>query len=151
MAKEKLIRELLIYPGFDKRNPEPSKNYGIHGCEVVFYIHSPRRSKTVQFKAYTDWLPLNVQEEEHNKSGSYNPTATHVGVQPMGADLGYHSPKPMYKGQTRMDCDLSKRGYCYYDGSSLNADRVRDVMLKEGSEGVWRELEEYYNEIFKEK
>lgn len=152
----KLQRELIIIPGFDKRSDESSKNYGVHGCEVVFYLHGPRKTKTVQLKLSTDWLPLNVQKERMGvdvaDTVSY-PEVCQVVVseQPMGMDLGYHSPRPKYKGQPRRNCDLSKRGYCYYDGSGLAADGVRDVLLKEGSEGVWRELEEYYNSTFPTK
>lgn len=154
MSKEKLVREFVIYPGYDKRSDDPKKDYGIHGCEIAFYVHSPRKTKTVQFKCYTDWLPLHVQKERMGKdvTGMFPDVCQNViGEQPSGVDLGYHSPKPMYKGQGRMECNLSKRGYCYYDGSSLNADRLRDVMLDEGSDGVWRELEDYYYETFGEQ
>jgi hypothetical protein len=37
---------------------------------------------------------------------------------------------------------------CYYDGSSLNAERIFDVLTAEGDEGVWRELEAYYHATF---
>ena len=47
-----------------------------------------------------------------------------------------------------MECNLSKRGYCYYDGSGLNADKLRDIMLEKGSDAVWKELEDYYHETF---
>lgn len=149
----KLIKEFLIIPGYDTRSDDPSKNYGVHGCEVVFYLHSPKKSKTVQFKCFTDWLPLNVQKERMgvDVAGSVAyPDVCQVVVseQPTGADLGYHSSRPMYRGQTRMECNLSKRGYCYYDGSGLAAELVRNVMLDEGSEGVWRELEDYYYRTF---
>ena len=59
----KLTREIVVYPGYDKRNPDPTKNYGIHGCDVRFYLKNARSSKIIQFVAYTDWLPSNVQEE----------------------------------------------------------------------------------------
>jgi len=40
-------------------------------------------------------------------------------------------------------------GGCQYDGSSLNAERIYNVLLEEGDLGVWRELETYYNRLFK--
>lgn len=146
----KLKREFKIYPAWDKRNPNPHKNYGIHGCELAFYVHDARKSKWVQFKVFTCWLPKNVQEEYHYKTGSYEPSVTHIGEQPSAADLGYHSPKKMYSAQTRMKCEF-RNGYCYYDGSGLNAERVRDILLKEGSDGVWKELEKYWHETFAPK
>lgn len=150
----KFIRELVIHPGYDKRNPDPKKNYGIHGCTVRFLLHNPRRSRSVQFVAYTDWMPKNVQDEHMGKDVDPRTTAypdvcqVVTGTQPMGADLGYHSNRPMYRGQERMKCDLGKRGWCYYDGSSLAADEVRDTLLAEGSEGVWSMLEKYYIATF---
>lgn len=46
------------------------------------------------------------------------------------------------------ECKHVKGGKCYYDGSGLNADRVFEILRREGSDGVWRELEEYYTETF---
>lgn len=136
-----LVRELIITPGFDKRDADPKKNYGVGGCNLRFYVHNARRTKSVQLILYTCWLPPKTQEEAMYKDH-------HIGTQPMGADLGYHSPKPMYKGQSRMVCDLSKRGYCFYDGSGLAADRLRDILLTEGSDKTWEALEEYWHELF---
>lgn len=132
-----LERRVVFQPAFDKRDPNPSKNYGIHGVDMRMYVIGPRGA--VQFVLYTDWHLPHVDEELRAKG---------VRIQPMPADLGYHSPIPTYKGQEdwgRDDCDLIGCR-CYYDGSGLNAERIYEVLLREGSEGVWRELETYYNE-----
>jgi hypothetical protein len=70
---------------------------------------------------------------------------------PMPADLGYHSPIPHYEGQIVVDehCKYLDGRPCYYDGSGLNALRVYNILLEKGSEGVWKELEEYYENTFK--
>lgn len=140
----RLTREIRIRPGYDKRNPDPKKNYGVHGCEVMFYLHSPGKIKSVYLVLYTDWLPLNVQKEEMG-SGVIQQV---IGEQPMASDLGYHSPVPFYDGQSKRPCDISKNGYCYSDGSGLEGERVRNIMLEEGDDGVWRELETYWREVF---
>lgn len=69
---------------------------------------------------------------------------------PMPTDLGYHSPEPRHEGQKRMtkSCEWLDGKPCYYDGSGLAAQRVFEVLLKEGDEGVWRELEAYYGRLF---
>jgi hypothetical protein len=69
---------------------------------------------------------------------------------PYPADLGYHSPVPMYEGQDdfTQSCPVLGGKPCYYDGSALNADKIFDVLRAEGHEGVWRELEAYYNRTF---
>ena len=132
-----LERRVEFSPAFDKRNPNPAKNYGIHGVDLRMYVVGPRGA--VQFVLYTDWHLPHVDEELRAKGARLAPTP---------ADLGYHSPIPTYEGQedySRDDCHLLG-GRCYYDGSGLNAERIYDVLLREGSDGVWRELEAYYDE-----
>jgi hypothetical protein len=55
----------------------------------------------------------------------------------------------MWDGQEPIsdDCDILG-GKCYYDGSGLNAEPVYELLLREGSDGVWKSLGEYYNECF---
>jgi hypothetical protein len=97
-------------------------------------------------------------------------------MKPMPADLGYHSPKPRYAGQRPMahrytSFSINKEtgkfippvygdpvvckylpgdAVCYYDGSSLNARRIYGVLIAEGEEAVWQELEDYYKQTFEE-
>lgn len=68
----------------------------------------------------------------------------------MPTDLGYHSPKPMYEGQSKMEgkCELVEGGVCYYDGSGLNAYPVMKRLVAEGEDGVWAALTDYYVETF---
>lgn len=134
---EKIVQFL---PAFDKRNSDPSKNYGIHGVDLRMILKGDNGA--VQFVLYTNWQLSHVQAETDRKYFDK------FFYQPMPADLGYHSPTPRYEGQDKMKCDLFPSGECYYDGSSLNAQRIFNVLLVEGDEGVWRELEKYYKELF---
>ena len=70
---------------------------------------------------------------------------------PMPADLGYHSYEPRYEWQDPItdSCEYLNGKPCYYDGSGLNAERIYEVLLERGSDGVWQELESFYNEVFK--
>lgn len=134
-----------FYPAFDKRHPEPSKNYGIHGVDVAFYLMGPEG--TVQFKLSTGWQLPHVALELREKGAD-------ICLQTMPIDLGYHSPKPMYDGQPMMTdkCEFAPDGgKCFYDGSSLNADPIFQVLLEKGSEGVWEELSKYYRYTFFER
>lgn len=132
--KDKLERLVTILPAWDKRHKNPSKNYGVHCCDLRMVLKGPKGA--VQFILYTGWDLPHVTEE--------------YGVrEPMPADLGYHSPTPMWEDQTPMDnCPYLDGKPCYYDGSSLNAERIYRVLLEKGSDGVWAELEEYYNDTF---
>jgi len=71
--------------------------------------------------------------------------------EPLPADLGYHSPNPMYDGQESMGaCQYLDGKTCYYDGSGLDAEEIYKVLVEKGSDAVWEELEKYYVETFKE-
>ena len=56
----------------------------------------------------------------------------------------------MYDGQTSSTekCPYLNNKHCYYDGSGIAAERIYDVLLREGSDGVWKELEFYYESTF---
>lgn len=132
----KLERIVEMTPAFDKRHPDPTKNYGIGGVEIAFFLKGERG--VVQFKMGTGWfLPEN---RKPGISDSY----------PMAWDRGYHSYIPRYDGQTPIaeSCHILDGKPCYYDGSTLNAEPILEVLIREGSEGVWRELEAYYKGTF---
>jgi len=67
------------------------------------------------------------------------------------ADLGYHSPVPMYANHSAMrgQCHLLDGGTCYYDGSGLAAHAFyAKAQAQESADAVWAMLEEYYHEVF---
>lgn len=130
-------------PAFDRRDPNPDKNYGIHGVDLRMVLKGDKGA--VQFVLFTNWQLPHVQEEQKSRMTPSN----HILYEPIPADLGYHSLEPHYNGQEpRNDCEYLNGKPCYYDGSGLNAELIYQVLLKEGSEGVWKELQEYYNQVF---
>lgn len=147
---EQIVR---VTPAWDKRDPDPRKNYGIHGVDLVFILKGDKGA--VQFGLSTGWLlpeTIGLSGDTHETLYNYNRMLHAAGrsadLYPMPYDLGYHSPKPMYEGQPSLDCDLVPEGRCYYDGSGLNAYNAFAVMLREGGDGLWKYLEEYYKELF---
>lgn len=139
-----LQRILEWSPAFDRRDPNLHKNYGIHGVEMRFVVKGPLGA--VQFLLYTNWQLPHVRKEFAARGCD-----TYCLNAPMPADLGYHSPRPLYEGQEPISdkpCPYLDGKLCYYDGSGLNAERIFDVLCAEGDMGVWRELEAYYRETF---
>jgi hypothetical protein len=132
---EKLERRIDFNPAFDKRNADPSKNYGIHGVEMRWYVIGEKGA--VQFVVFTNWMLPHIEQEERTRS--WPPSLT----RPMPADVGFHSRVPMYEGQAAMEagCSLLGGGPCYYDGSAMQAQNLFDKLLVEGGEAVWIELE----------
>jgi len=143
-----LERIVEFEPAFDKRHKDPSKNYGIHGVTLKMLLKGEKGA--VQFVVYTNWQLPHVTEEQLRKPADL--VSKRVLFLPMPADLGYHSPKPMYEDQSPIteECPYLDGKRCYYDGSGLNAERIFDVLVKEGDKGVWRELEKYYKDTFSE-
>jgi hypothetical protein len=140
---EEFTKEIRIKAAFDKRHHDQKKNYGIHGMELCFYLIGSKGA--AQFIYYTPMHLKHVQQELwiRNTDKSYNP------FKGMAADIGYHSPHPMYEGQSPMagKCDLIGC-QCYYDGSTLQASEFEDEFLAGGSEAVWKMLTERYHDWF---
>lgn len=109
-------------PAYDKRDPNPLKNYGIHGVDMCWYLKGPKG--VIQFVVFN------------------------VFHKPTPAYLDYHSYIPMYEGQTSADCHLVDK--CFYGGSSLQVHSIFTILLEKGSDGVWAALEERYNQLWPE-
>jgi len=135
-----LIREVFARPAFDKRHSDPSKNYGIHGVDLRFYLKGP--AGAIQFVVYTNWHLPHVQSEMDAKPLNDFPYMFH---KPMAADIGYHARVPQYEDQPMMEADCSViGGPCYYDGSSLQAEGVFEIFVCGGTDALWEEMEQRY-------
>jgi hypothetical protein len=150
METMKLTREVTFAPAFDRRDPDPKKNYGIHGVEIRFVLKGKKGA--TQFVIYTNWFLPHVQKELYAK-GDISHRLRFNQPEPMGADIGYHSLVPQYKGQTKMKdgCQYLDGKPCYYDGSGLRADEFIPAFLAGGSDAVWKMLEEEYQRRFENK
>lgn len=130
-------REVSFRPAFDRRDAEPSKNYGIGSVRITFVLKGELGA--VQWMIGTDWDVPSARATR-----SYYPDQGKV----TGWDLGYHSPRPLYDGQSPMgECDVLE-GQCFYDGSSLNADLLVENFIAQGDAYVWAALEAYYRFTF---
>lgn len=76
-----------ITPSWDKRNPDPTKNYGIHGCDLRMVLRGELGA--VQFVMSTGWFLKSIDTSKFRSMTLY----------PMAVDIGYHSPIPMYEEQ----------------------------------------------------
>lgn len=136
---------------FDSKGCIPDKggSHGKHGLSIAFIAKGDEGA--VQFVLYTGWMPQNV-------------TATNIGFRdldygsdgslyPMPADLGYHSKKQQYEGQSTVDdnCAYCDGEPCYYDGSGLNASDAMYALCNGGDEGLWEFLDAYYECVFNDK
>lgn len=90
-----------IRPAFDKRNPDPKKDYGIGAMVVAMVLRGKRGA--VHF-IWSTAIFLEETEKRLAKSGdlnwqniSHDPERDHwfSVAKAMGYDVGYHSPKPL--------------------------------------------------------
>lgn len=133
-----------VTPAYSKRDPDTKKDYGIGACRIRFILKGPKGA--VQFMIGTTWFLPQTQRE--NRKWQYDFDCKFDQIHPQGWDVGFHSPVPMYEGQTHMDsCDVLE-GNCYYDGSSLRADEWVPNFLAGGTEWLWPKLEEEYRSLF---
>ena len=139
---EKLIE---CGPGYDKRDPNPSKDYGICGMHIRFVLIGDKGA--TQFVIFTDWYPPDTQQRLFDEA---QPGMSFFSMKPMGADVGYHSPVSQYDGQEPIDdeCPYLDGKPCHYDGSGLAADALVKVFLVEGVDAVWDELQDEYDHYF---
>lgn len=131
-----LSQTIRVLPGWDKRD----QNESYHGCEVIFILRGEKGVLTFAFA--TDWAPMNVQQQYMNGVQRTNV----IGVQPKPIDVVFHSPTPPLVPHLaqREDCPYMDNGVCYAAVSKLQATTLRDILLKEGSLGVWREMGQRY-------
>jgi hypothetical protein len=134
-------RKISFIPAFDKRDPNPSKNYGIGAVRLLFTLKGPLGA--TQWLIGTDWYCASAREHLRNFPDRQ------PAMKPEGWDLGFHGRAPVYDGQSQTHdyCDLTD-GPCFYDGSGLNADLLIEGFLTGGEDYVWRALEAYYASTF---
>src|SRR5438132_3556349 len=147
-------RRITFSPAFDRRDPDPKKNYGIHGVELRMVLLGELGA--TQFLLYTNWhLPhlMDAWAKQPCERTQYGNECVAVSVllRPLPADLGYHWSTQRYGSQEMMECDLLPGGKCFYDGSGLNAERGFQRLVAEGDQAVWQELEKFYQELVTEE
>jgi hypothetical protein len=133
-------RVITFRPGF-KCELTGGSSHGQHGMDLLFLLIGDKGA--IQFVVYTMWM-IDPDFCRYSSANKIMP--------PMAADIGYHSPKPMYEGQASMgnDCPWID-GECFYDGSSLQAEEVFKVFRASGEEALWELLEERYRDWFESK
>lgn len=69
---------------------------------------------------------------------------------PSAHDLGQHASVASYEGQYQSPYCSHIGGTCFYDGSSLAADRYLEALERSGKQAVWDMLDDYLREFMEE-
>ena len=127
-------------PAFDRRDPVPSKNYGIGGVRIHFKLRGPKGGVTWTISTPM-YLPHVAEELEAKK----RPSTLSSG---MGYEIAYHTLTPQFEGQTKWegDCEMTQQGFCYNDAGYIAGWDLFKRFLAEGESAVWDTLQEWYDE-----
>ena len=118
----KFKREIKFIPTYDD------------SMTIRFFLHG--KKGVIHFAIRTGWK----KDKQYEKTG----------LSAYGSDVGYHSPKPMYEGQKPQEnCDIYET--CYYDGSSLLAERYFNDLMEAGEDYIWSKLESVYKGRFEDE
>jgi len=128
-------RKIDWVPAYDKRAPEPHKNFGIHNMEMWWIVWDERGAVSICIS--TGWDLKSVREEMSFKS------------RPRASSLAYHSAKPRYDSE-ETDCDWLPGGRCYPNTTYL-VDELFELLVEKGDGALWEELEKRFREEFKDE
>ncbi len=87
-----------------------------------------------------------------DNGGVLDPIDLEVVYHPQPMDVWYHSLTPMREDQepSREACEYLDGRPCYCDGNSGQAKTAFQILVAEGSDSVWKYLEERYDATFDE-
>ena len=132
-------RKIVFRPAFDRRDPDPSKNYGIHGMEIQFQLIGD--GEGITYTIFTNWMLPHVQEEADSRPVDHHfPYLFH---KPQSAGMDGHWKTPRYEGQSEIENCHITGGECYCDGTAITKDAF-NILVAEGEEALWKLMEERF-------
>lgn len=147
-----LERIVEFDPAFDRREPGPH-DQGVHGVEMRFVLKG--EAGAITFVVFTNWMLPHVQQEQGQKI-RVSETYTKLFIDPpQPLAIVYHSPTPRRENDVIIEdhCRYLNDKPCYSEvipngwRQMETAAELWNILLIDGSEGVWRELERYYHDL----
>jgi len=120
-------RHIDIVPAYDKRGA----GYGRHCADMFFVLKGPNGA--VDLHVFTGWELPRLRDDP--------------GPGAVGAYLRFHSPKPQYQGDVVSveACACLDGKPCYCGVTSMGAEPVFDILVEQGLEALWAEMERLYH------
>jgi hypothetical protein len=137
-------RSVFFRPAFDKRHPDPHQNYGVHGVEIVFVLR--RGQRAVDWTVFTNWQLPHVTKDTLQKYAD-DPERIELFTQPSGAQVGFHSPVPMWDSHEPSEGCTITGGKCYSDVGFCMGSELMPLLIEKGEDAIWARLEELLNEM----
>jgi hypothetical protein len=134
-------RNIRFEAAWDRTNPDPKKNYGVHGVHIWFEL--TRDGKGLTFSISTNWHLPHVKPQWGFPKDDLSLRCQY---EPMAFGVDYHDTKPHYEGHTcREGCKITG-GKCYSDGSGLLGNDFLQTLIEGGDEALWARMEEQFKE-----
>ena len=148
MKTKQLEKIVTFTPAFDKRNSDPKKNYGIGSVRCNMVLKGKKGAVHFVFSTGI-YLPETIREYKQDGRDLFHFSDGRPSYY-MGFDVGYHSPTKRFKEQgiSQKECEWLDGKPCYCDGSGLRAEKFMDILIRKGSDAIWKELEKDYKELF---
>jgi hypothetical protein len=125
-----LEQTITIWPGQDDR----SSGNGFHCAELLFMLRS--KDSCATFAIRTNWLPTSMTK------GFIRPESI-----PKALDLTFHFPAPTLTAiQDRHNKCMYLSKPCHSIVDHKHSQYLLNVLLDEGSDGVWREFKKLFIE-----
>jgi hypothetical protein len=139
-----LVREFFANPAYDKRDLEPTKDYGVGGILMNFVIKGDHGA--INFVLSTNFVLPQTLEFWQKKKEITKQIDLSYWLRP-NTDLCFHGLKPKYEGhKSHNDCCWMPGKECYVECDSFGGDEAYQALLTGGSEAMWQYMEKRYRE-----
>lgn len=126
-------REIWWTPAYDKRDPNPSKNYGVHGMEITFVLRTPDFKQGLTFTLMTNWHLPHVTQEMRQRGRL---------PEVLPASVALHTLAPADEPASISTCQVVG-GPCRGDGgcSFTLGDEFFKILVTDGIEALWSKMQ----------
>lgn len=136
MTADAFERRMYLTAAWDRRDPDPRKNYGVHGVDLHFALIGPLGA--VSWRLMTPWVLPQVAEWWATLPAPvlYTPTADGV---------YWHRQVDGLETAGAQPCNFF--GACVAEQiGSISREDVLEALIAQGDAGVWAVLERTYHE-----
>lgn len=141
-----------VHPAYDRRK-DPKGNFGIHNAVMLFVLKG--KHGAVSLSVSTGWHLPHVKKEQEQRivhDIQYGKNLSHaplLGMEGQGTEYCVHSNVRRSEHEyARHDCEYTANGDCYGTAAYGYAETLFDILVADGTDGLWVQLEkEYYLEF----
>lgn len=133
---------VTFQPAYDKRHPDPRKNYGVHGVHIYFAVIDEERGEGLSFSVATNWHVPAVQRE--TDALPFNHQFPYLFHKPLAFAVQIHQKVRQHEYQhENQDCSITG-GACYITDSATLGKSFLQTLIEGGDEALFARMEQQY-------